>query len=248
MNIINLKQLNPMIKAILKEAAKVYEHLAEKEIKVNQYHPFWALKGNTFEKVIMNPQRIINHNDKYVLSLYLGLLKVESPLQAELNKMGVTYDAVLNHFGLKEEIKQAKAVNNRITNLNFNSLIINMITANEGITSAKPSEARYINYIHECLQQPVIVKSQIVNDLLMEMAFYETLINEFDQSQENETNEFLDQYINQTSTFETIDTSNQRLIDYLLKDLIEQTTLNQPLPKEEKQNTGKILEFKRKHN
>lgn len=92
--------LNPLITNIFTEANNILNTIRQEPIKVNKYYSSWVLNNNNLEKVIREPQRILSLSDKTVLALYLSILKTNSPLQKELNDLGLSFEKVTDHLNL----------------------------------------------------------------------------------------------------------------------------------------------------
>ncbi|MDD2490014.1 MAG: hypothetical protein PHY26_02030 [Bacilli bacterium] len=210
------RKTNKLILTVLEKAVDIFISIDYKKIKINHYGPY--LRETDLKRIIAEENRSISIIDWGILSLYLSILLIDHPIRDKLNKIGVDLQKIIHHLNLPD----ITCSNNydEFTNLTFITIFNDILNSNDGYTTVTPSEPNYIYYIHDCLFDSHIVKSQIMEDLLVDMDVYEKYITQYDKdynTKDNEVNNILDQYLNKFPGIKNIyNTSKTNLRNSLL--------------------------------
>jgi hypothetical protein len=229
----------------------IYYIINYQNIKINKYGPYKSIDDEEIKRIIIEPKRTINNFDWTVLSIYLSILKIDNPIKDKLNKIGITYERVINHLRITNinNTMDIQIQQDKIKDFIFTNLINNIINSNEdGYTRVTPAEPNYLYYIHDCLFEPQIVNSSILEDLLVEMNLYDTFIIQFDHDYneiDTEANKILDQILEEYPGLKSIyNTSKDGLNNEQLFELRNNIfSLANNTPKLPNENKCKVLNF-----
>ncbi len=179
----DLKKCHMLNKVIIFKAMNIFYQIKDRNITIDKYDYCFDIKDDNITRPLKEENAKLKQQDKIVLSLYLSYLTINTNIKTKLNMIGIEYRDVLFHLdiNIKEKFKLTEEKYKDMYN-NYFAKTLNLIWTSDEKDyriTYKDKDKDFYKLIYDSIYDRYIVESEIVENLLLDMDFYDDYIESY---------------------------------------------------------------------